>query len=85
MSMLNKKTIEDIEVNGLKVIARVDFNVPIDENGKITDDKRIRGALPTIGYLIKNKATMVIKTEPTAPIIIRLILSFGFQFTFSRY
>ena len=41
MSMLNKKTVEDIEVKGKKVIARVDFNVPIDDQGKITDDKRI--------------------------------------------
>jgi triosephosphate isomerase len=67
MSMLNKKTIEDIEVNGLKVIARVDFNVPIDENGKITDDKRIRGALPTIRYLIKNNAKTILVSHLGRP------------------
>ncbi|MDX1358747.1 MAG: phosphoglycerate kinase, partial [Clostridia bacterium] len=67
MSMLNKKTIEDIEVNGLKVIARVDFNVPIDENGRITDDKRIRGALPTIRYLIKNKAKTILVSHLGRP------------------
>jgi len=41
MAMMNKKTIEDIDVKGKKVIVRVDFNVPLDENRKITDDKRI--------------------------------------------
>ena len=38
----NKKSVEDIDVSGKKVIARCDFNVPQDENGNITDDKRIR-------------------------------------------
>ncbi|MDX1359406.1 MAG: phosphoglycerate kinase, partial [Clostridia bacterium] len=56
MSMLNKKTIEDIEVKGKRVIARVDFNVPLDEDKKITDDKRIRGALPTIKHLVEHGA-----------------------------
>ena len=51
MSMMNKKSIADIEVKGKKVIVRVDFNVPLDENLKITDDKRVVGALPTIKYL----------------------------------
>ena len=48
----NKKSVEDIDVSGKKVIARCDFNVPQDENGNITDDKRIVAALPTIQYLL---------------------------------
>ncbi|MBR4110068.1 MAG: phosphoglycerate kinase, partial [Clostridia bacterium] len=49
--MLNKKSVEDIEVAGKKVLVRCDFNVPQDENGEITDDRRIREALKTIKYL----------------------------------
>ena len=48
----NKKSVEDIDVSGKKVIARCDFNVPQDENGNITDDKRIRASLETINYLL---------------------------------
>lgn len=58
--MLNKKTIEDIDVKGKKVLARCDFNVPLDENKNITDDKRIVEALPTIQYLIKNGAKVIL-------------------------
>ena len=43
-----KKTIEDIQVNGKKVLVRCDFNVPLDENKNITDEHRIKGAMPTI-------------------------------------
>ena len=43
---MNKKTIEDIDVSGKKVLVRVDFNVPLDENGNITDETRIKAALP---------------------------------------
>ena len=46
----NKKSVEDIDVSGKKVIVRCDFNVPQDENGNITDDKRIRASLETINY-----------------------------------
>lgn len=56
----NKKTVEDIDVSGKKVIVRCDFNVPQDENGKITDDKRIRESLKTIKYLLDNNAAVIL-------------------------
>ena len=58
--MLNKKTIEDIEVAGKKVLVRCDFNVPLDENKNITDENRLIGALPTIKYLIDHKAKVIL-------------------------
>ena len=59
MSM-NKKTIEDIEVTGKRVLVRVDFNVPQDEHGAITDDNRITAALPTIQYLTGKGAKVIL-------------------------
>lgn len=57
----NKKSVTDIEVNGKKVLLRCDFNVPMakDGSGVITDDKRIRAALPTIQYLLDNNAAVI--------------------------
>ena len=56
---MNKKTIKDIDVNGKKVLVRVDFNVPISD-GKITDDNRIIQALDTIKYLIDHNAKVIL-------------------------
>lgn len=58
--MLNKKTIEDIDVNGKRVLVRCDFNVPQDEDGNITDDRRIVAALPTIKYLMEHNAKVIL-------------------------
>lgn len=58
---MSKKTVKDINVIGKKVLVRCDFNVPIDkENGTITDNRRIRAALPTINYLLSNNAKVIL-------------------------
>jgi len=57
--MYNKKSIEDIDVSGKKVLVRCDINVPL-EDGRITDDNRIVGALPTIKYLLAHKAKVIL-------------------------
>ena len=59
MTSLNKKSIEDIDVAGKKVLARCDFNVPL-KDGVITNDKRIVAALPTIKYLVDHKARLIL-------------------------
>lgn len=58
--MLNKKTIEDINVNGKKVLVRCDFNVPLNDAMEITDESRIEGALPTIKYLLDHDAKVIL-------------------------
>ncbi|MCT4607346.1 MAG: phosphoglycerate kinase [Marinisporobacter sp.] len=64
---MNKKNIEDIQVKGKKVLARCDFNVPMDENKNITDDIRIRAALPTIKYLVEQGAKVVLMSHLGRP------------------
>jgi len=59
MDALNKKTIEDIDVQGKRVLARCDFNVPL-KDGEITNDKRIVAALPTIKYLMEHGAKVIL-------------------------
>ncbi|MGI6636238.1 MAG: phosphoglycerate kinase [Christensenellales bacterium] len=64
---MSKKTVRDINVQGKRVLVRVDFNVPMDDNGNITDENRIVGALPTIRYLLDNKAKVVLCSHMGRP------------------
>ncbi|MBE5805647.1 MAG: phosphoglycerate kinase [Clostridiales bacterium] len=64
---MNKKTIEDIDLKEKKVIVRCDFNVPLDENGNITDNRRIVGALDTIKYLLKENAKIILVSHLGRP------------------
>ncbi len=60
MNYLNKKTVEDIDVAGKKVLVRCDFNVPFDAEGNIADPKRINEAMKTIKYLVDHKAKVIL-------------------------
>mgnify|MGYP003356778414 FL=1 len=60
-------TIDNCDFKGKKVIVRVDFNVPLDENGKITDDTRIRGALPTLKKVLADGGALIIMSHMGKP------------------
>ena len=59
---MNKKTVKDINLKGKRVLMRVDFNVPMDK-GVVTDDKRIRAALPTIQYVLEQGAALIVMSH----------------------
>lgn len=65
--MLEKKTLEDLQVQGKKVLVRCDFNVPMDDNRNITDDRRITSSLPTIKYLMDNNAKIILMSHLGRP------------------
>ena len=60
-------TIDKFNFAGKKAIVRVDFNVPLDENGKITDDTRIRGALPTLKKVLADGGSLIIMSHMGKP------------------
>jgi len=64
---LNKKTLKDMDVKGKKVLVRVDYNVPMDSEGEITDDIRIRSSLPTVEYLLENGAAVILMSHLGRP------------------
>lgn len=86
----NKKTIEDIDVNGKKVLVRCDFNVPL-KDGVITDENRLIGALPTIKYLVEHNAKVILcshlgkdASKSLAPVATRLSEMLGKEVVFAR-
>ncbi|MBF1184420.1 MAG: phosphoglycerate kinase [[Eubacterium] sulci] len=90
-----KKTIRDIELKGKRVLIRCDFNVPLDSNQNITDDTRIRAALPTLEYMVKQGAKVVVMSHlgrpkgkaaaefSLAPVAVRLAELLGKQVEFA--
>ena len=65
--MYYKKTIRDVDVSGKRVLVRVDYNVPIDKYGRVTDETRIKATLPTIKYLLDKKAKVILMSHLGRP------------------
>ena len=64
---MNKKTVRDVDFKGKRVFVRVDYNVPMDKAGNITDDTRIRATLPTLKYLLEQGASLVLAAHLGRP------------------
>ncbi|MFH1867638.1 MAG: phosphoglycerate kinase [Candidatus Omnitrophota bacterium] len=64
---MNKKSVKDVDIAGKRVLMRVDFNVPLDKEQNITDDNRIRAALPTIKYIVENGAKLILMSHLGRP------------------
>ena len=67
MNFLNRKTVEDIDVTGKRVLVRCDYNVPFDSEGNITDTKRIDESIKTLRYLIDHNAKVIICSHRDRP------------------
>ncbi len=65
--MFNKKTVEDIDVENKRIVLRLDWNVPGDAHGEVTDDFRIKASLPTIDYLLKHGCSLIILSHRGRP------------------
>ena len=62
-----KKTLEDVELGGKRALVRVDYNVPLDPNGNITDDSRIRATLPTINHILDRGGSVILMSHLGRP------------------
>ena len=64
---MNKKTLRDFDFHGKRVFVRVDYNVPMDKAGNITDDTRVRATLPTLQYLLDQGASLILAAHLGRP------------------